>query len=87
MWCTFCDMVVQHKEKTYAALHVKGGKHKKNVEKKPFLVDKPGPTAEVKQEAVPPVEDQGDSPGRSNMEKRSVVTAAPRWLRRRLEVT
>ena len=58
MWCTFCDMVVQHKEKTYAALHVKGGKHKKNVEKKPFLVDKPGPTAEVKQEPVPPVEDQ-----------------------------
>ena len=53
MWCSFCDMVVQHKEKTFATVHVKGAKHKKNVEKKPFLVEQPGPTAEVKSEPAP----------------------------------
>ena len=31
MWCKACQTLVQYKEKTYAAAHVKGAKHQKNV--------------------------------------------------------
>ena len=56
MWCKFCNVPVDFKEKCTAANHVICKKHAKNVQEKPNLVEEPGATAiltsEPKQEAV-----------------------------------
>ena len=51
MWCGICNVPVNFKEKCSAANHIKSAKHVQNAAKKPTLVDKPGPSAPLKEEA------------------------------------
>ena len=54
MWCVFCNVIVNYKEKCTASNHVKNSaKHKDNVEKRLTRVERPGASAPISED-VPP---------------------------------
>ena len=49
MWCSVCQVPVNHAEKSYATGHIHCQTHRDNVAKMPHLVTRPGPSAELLQ--------------------------------------